>query len=185
MKTLAILLLACGIAAAKPPPQTRTKASKDGAHARVAVGKELRPAREAVGRREEPLTLEEQTAKEIEKLLRGPLRLGTTGLFVADARTGEPLFAVNADDALNPASNVKMISTATALELLGAEFRYPTRVLGAVPVDGVVHACLPARHPTLNAGDFDEPRDAVASGVPARGRSSSDPIRRATASTAR
>ena len=42
-----------------------------------------------------------------------------TGLFVADARTGEPLFAVNADDPLNPASNVKMISTATALELLG------------------------------------------------------------------
>jgi len=37
-----------------------------------------------------------------------------TGLFVADARTGEALFAVNAEDPLNPASNVKMISTATA-----------------------------------------------------------------------
>jgi serine-type D-Ala-D-Ala carboxypeptidase/endopeptidase (penicillin-binding protein 4) len=158
MKTLAILLLATGVAAAKPV-QTRTKGSKDGAHARVAVGKELRPAREAVGRREEPLTLEEQTAKEIEKLLRGPLRVGTTGLFVADARTGEPLFAVNADDGLNPASNVKMISTATALELLGADFRYPTRVLGPTPADGVVRGdvyLLGSHDPTLNAGDFDE-----------------------------
>ena len=96
-------------------------------------GKELRPAREVVGRREEPLTLEEDTAKQIEKLLRGPLRNGVTGLFVADARTGEPLFAVNADDPLNPASNVKMISTATALELLGPTFRYTTRVLGPEP----------------------------------------------------
>jgi len=159
MKALALLVLATGVAAAKPMPATRTKASKDGAHARVAVGKELRPAREAVGRREEPLTLEEQTAKEIEKLLRGPLRLGTTGLFVADARTGEPLFAVNADDALNPASNVKMISTATALELLGSEFRYPTRVLGPVPIDGVVRGdvyLLGSHDPTLSAGDFDE-----------------------------
>jgi len=158
MKTFAILVLATGVAAAKPIP-TRTKGSKDGAHARVAVGKELRPAREAVGRREEPLTLEEQTAKEIEKLLRGPLRVGTTGLFVADARTGEALFAVNADDGLNPASNVKMISTATALELLGADFRYPTRVLGPTPSEGVVHGdvyLLGSHDPTLNAGDFDE-----------------------------
>src|SRR5215470_16704822 len=147
---VATLLLA-STASARPP--TRIKPGKDGAHARVAVGKEARPAREVIGRRDEPLTLEEQTAKEIEKLLRGPLAAGTTGLFVADAKTGEPLFAVNADDALNPASNVKMISTATALELLGADFRYPTRVLGPTPADGVVRGdvyLLGSHDPTLN-----------------------------------
>src|SRR5882724_2692109 len=136
-------------------------ARHDGAHARVAINHagDLRPAREVVGRREEPLTAEEDTARQIEKLLRGPLRYGVTGLFVADARTGEALFSVNADDALNPASNVKMISTATALELLGADFRYPTRLFGATPDAGVVHGdvyLLGSYDPTLTISGLDD-----------------------------
>ncbi|HTR54963.1 MAG TPA: D-alanyl-D-alanine carboxypeptidase/D-alanyl-D-alanine-endopeptidase [Kofleriaceae bacterium] len=160
------MVLLAGTAAAGPPT-TR----QDGAHARVAVGRagELRPAREVVGRREEPLTAEEETAKQIERLLRGPLRSGITGLYVADAKTGEPLFAVNADDALNPASNVKMISTATALELLGPDFRYATRVLGSEPdAQGEIHGSiylLGSWDPTLDAADFDE----LALGIAARG----------------
>ncbi|HEY0482015.1 MAG TPA: D-alanyl-D-alanine carboxypeptidase, partial [Kofleriaceae bacterium] len=139
----------------------------DGAHARVTINQlgDLRPAREVVGRREEPLTAEEDTARQIEKLLRGPLRYGVTGLFVADARTGEALFAVNADDPLNPASNVKMISTATALELLGPDFKYPTRLLGAAADAGVVHGdvyLLGSYDPTLTVGDLDQLAAAVA-----------------------
>jgi D-alanyl-D-alanine carboxypeptidase/D-alanyl-D-alanine-endopeptidase (penicillin-binding protein 4) len=135
-------------------------------HARVSYGKELRPTREVVGRRAEPLTLEEETAKQIEKLLRGPLRNGVTGLFVADARSGEPLFAVNANDELNPASNVKMISTATALELLGPSFKYTTRVMGFEPdatgkIAGDVFL-LGTWDPTLAASDMDELADAIA-----------------------
>jgi len=146
---------------------TVKKPQHDGAHARVAVNHlgDLRPAREVVGRREEPLTPEEDTARQIEKLLRGPLRGGVTGLFVADARTGEALFAVNADDPLNPASNVKMISTATALELLGPDFRYPTRLLGATPDAGVVHGdvyLLGSYDPTLTIAELDELAAAVA-----------------------
>ncbi|HEY1553922.1 MAG TPA: D-alanyl-D-alanine carboxypeptidase [Kofleriaceae bacterium] len=157
VRAIAVLACASSVALAGPPASRQ-----DGAHARVAVGRagELRPAREAVGRREEPLTAEEETAKQIEKLLRGPLRYGVTGLYVADAKTGEPLFAVNADDALNPASNVKMISTATALELLGPDFRYATRVLGPEPdAHGEVHGgiyLLGSWDPTLDAADFDE-----------------------------
>src|SRR5262245_50115979 len=120
---------------------------------------DLRPASDQTGRRAEPLTAEEETAAKIQKLLRGPLRRGVTGLFVADARTGEPLFAVNADDPLNPASNVKLISTATSLELLGPEFRYPTRLLGPSPVDGVVHGdvyLLGSHDPTLTIADLDD-----------------------------
>lgn len=146
-------------APAKKPVPTAT-------HARVSYGKELRPARDVVGRREEPLTLEEETAKQIEKLLRGPLRNGVTGLFVADARSGEPLFAVNADDRLNPASNVKMISTATALELLGPTFKYTTRIMGAEPdVTGKIAGdifLLGTWDPTLAASDMDELADALA-----------------------
>ncbi|MEO7732891.1 MAG: hypothetical protein ABIY55_18140, partial [Kofleriaceae bacterium] len=83
------------------PASAKPAAPKhDGAHARVAINHlgDLRPGREIIGRREEPLTAEEDTARQIEKLLRGPLRAGVTGLFVADAHTGEALFAVNADD---------------------------------------------------------------------------------------
>jgi D-alanyl-D-alanine carboxypeptidase/D-alanyl-D-alanine-endopeptidase (penicillin-binding protein 4) len=148
--------------AAASPNKPAPAPGHDGAHARVTFGNAgvLRPAREAVGRREEPLTDEEATAKQIENLLRGPLRSGVTGLFVADAKTGQPLFAVNADDALNPASNVKMISTATALELLGPDFRYPTRVLGPEPdAQGAVHGniyLLGSWDPTLATTDFDD-----------------------------
>lgn len=157
-------------AAARPSKAGTGKSQHDGAHARVATNRagDLRPVREAVGRREEPLSPEEDTARQIEKLLRGPLRYGITGLFVADARTGEPLFSVNADDPLNPASNVKMISTATALELLGPDFKYPTRLLGKTPDAGVVHGdvyLLGSYDPTLTIGDL----DALAASVAARG----------------
>jgi serine-type D-Ala-D-Ala carboxypeptidase/endopeptidase (penicillin-binding protein 4) len=148
---------------------TKKRSTKDvkakplvGSLARVAfaMAGELRPAREVIGRRDDkPLTLEEDIAKQIEKLLRGPLRNGITGLYVADARSGEPLFAVNSDDPLNPASNVKMVSTATALELLGPTFKYTTRLLGAEPdKQGVLRSdiyLLGTWDPTLSAADMD------------------------------
>lgn len=154
-------------ASAGAPRKPAAPTTHDGAHARVAINHagDLRPAREAVGRRDEPLSAEEDTARQIEKLLRGPLRAGVTGLFVADARTGEALFAVNADDPLNPASNVKMISTAAALELLGPDYRYPTRLLGAEPVRGVVKGdvyLLGSYDPTLTTTDLDDLAAAVA-----------------------
>ncbi len=136
--------------------------------ARVAfsLAGEMRPTREVTGRKEEPLTLEESVAKNIEKLLRGPLRRGITGVYVADANTGQPLFAVNADDPLNPASNVKMISTATALELLGPTFRYSTRVLGREPdsagaIKGDVYL-LGTWDPTLAMSDVTGLADQIA-----------------------
>jgi serine-type D-Ala-D-Ala carboxypeptidase/endopeptidase (penicillin-binding protein 4) len=80
-----------------------------------------------------PLSDAERIADAIETLYKGPLRAGMTSLYVADARTGEPVFAVDPDAPVNPASNVKLISTATALDLLGPDFRYLTRVLGRQP----------------------------------------------------
>ena len=168
MRLLAALLLATATVSAAPAITTRApviapKPRHDGAHARVEIAAKagvLRPAREVVGRREEALTSEEATAKQIEKLLRGPLRYTNTGLYVADARSGDPLFAVNADDPLNCASNVKMISTATALDLMGPGFRYATRLLGPEPdATGTIHGnvfLLGTWDPTLVAADLDE-----------------------------
>jgi len=153
------------VAKAKAKPD---KGAADSMHARVAFTKagELRTAPEIVGRHEEPLTLEEDIAKQMEKLVRGPLKNGVTGLYVADARTGEALFALNSRDALNPASNVKMISTATALELLGPAFRYTTRLLGREPdAAGTLHGniyLLGTWDPTLSAADMDAMAQQVA-----------------------
>ncbi len=157
---IAVIASLAVTAQARPVTRKPFDPKKLGSAARVNFGRELRPTGEVSGRRTAVLTDEEATAAKIQALLRGPLlRRGVTGLFVADARTGEPLFAVNADDPLNPASNVKMISTATALDLLGPQFRYPTRVLGPDPVAGTIKGdiyLLGSHDPTLAIADFDD-----------------------------
>jgi len=164
-------------AAAKTPTKGSTKgvpakrdskkpAPRGAARVAFSLGGEMRPTSEVVGRKEENLTLEESVAKQIEKLLRGPLRRGITGVYVADAKSGAPLFAVNAEDPLNPASNVKMISTATALELLGPTFRYSTRVLGREPdTTGTIKGdvfLLGTWDPTLDNSDIHKLADQIA-----------------------
>jgi serine-type D-Ala-D-Ala carboxypeptidase/endopeptidase (penicillin-binding protein 4) len=142
----------------KSRPASKVRPAAPGA-ARVAINvagvlRQVDPR----GRRAEPLTLEEDTARRIEELLRGPLRVGTTGIYVADARTGQPVFAVHPDDALNPASNVKLLSTAAAIEILGPDFRYQTRVIGSVPHQNVVRGdlyLLGSFDPTLNVASME------------------------------
>ena len=112
----------------------------------------------------------ERAAAKIEALYQGPLAQGRTSIYVADAATGETLFAVEPDRPVNPASNVKLLSTAAALDLLGADYRYPTRVIGT-PADsaGVVHGGVYLRgsyDPTLTgAGVRELGAQLAASGV--------------------
>ena len=54
---------------------------------------------------------------------------GTIGIHVADAATGAPLYTWNADRLLLPASNLKLFTFALALERLGPDYRFSTRVL--------------------------------------------------------
>lgn len=171
----AIVVALSGTAAAKPLPKKLVKQrlkvteavhdpKKLGASARVSFAHDgkLQLARELGLNTKLPpsLSVEEETAANIQKLLRSPLlRRGVTAIHVADARTGTPLFSVNAEEELNPASNVKLISTATALELLGPEFRYPTRILGPEPQGGVVKGdiyLLGSYDPTLSISDFED-----------------------------
>ena len=48
------------------------------------------------------------------------------GAYVADAATGEVLYARNADLPLIPASNLKLVTTAAALDVLGPDHRFET-----------------------------------------------------------
>jgi len=55
----------------------------------------------------------------------------TIGVHVLDLASGATLYGRNAELAQNPASNVKLVTTAAALALLGPEHRYVTRVYAA------------------------------------------------------
>jgi D-alanyl-D-alanine carboxypeptidase/D-alanyl-D-alanine-endopeptidase (penicillin-binding protein 4) len=68
----------------------------------------------------------------IEATLADPaLADATMSVSVVDLATGDVLFRRGDTTALNPASNVKLVTTAAALGLLGPEHRYATRVLRA------------------------------------------------------
>lgn len=49
---------------------------------------------------------------------------------------GDTLFAMTPSDALAPASNLKLLTTSTALQRLGPDFRYQTFLMAAGPVVG-------------------------------------------------
>lgn len=51
------------------------------------------------------------------------------GVEVRSLKNGEKLFALNAERNLLPASNLKLVTTAAALKLLGLDFRYSTQVV--------------------------------------------------------
>ena len=61
------------------------------------------------------------------RTLLGKLRVGMT---VHDARSGEEVFSLNSDAPFNPASNTKIFTTAAALSVLGADFRFRTSLWG-------------------------------------------------------
>jgi len=58
-----------------------------------------------------------------------PAGFGTAGISVADAATGAPLYALNEDRLFLPASNLKLFTAALAIERLGPDYRFRTRVL--------------------------------------------------------
>ena len=67
------------------------------------------------------------------------LRNASVGIQIVSLNTGEVVYERNADLGLNPASNTKLITSATALVKLSPEYRYRTRVYAEGSVrDGVL-----------------------------------------------
>jgi D-alanyl-D-alanine carboxypeptidase/D-alanyl-D-alanine-endopeptidase (penicillin-binding protein 4) len=56
------------------------------------------------------------------------------GVLVRSLETGETLYARNAGKMFVPASNMKIVTAAAALEALGPDYRYQTRIAAAGPV---------------------------------------------------
>src|SRR3954469_25657997 len=66
------------------------------------------------------------------------------GIEVVSLATGQPLYEQNADKLFAPASNKKLFTTATALALLGPDYRYRTTVEsgGTLDTQGELHGDL-------------------------------------------
>ena len=58
------------------------------------------------------------------------IELGDVGVAVLDPTTGQLLVDINGTTPRIPASNMKLFTSGTAARLLGADFRYRTRLLG-------------------------------------------------------
>jgi D-alanyl-D-alanine carboxypeptidase/D-alanyl-D-alanine-endopeptidase (penicillin-binding protein 4) len=69
---------------------------------------------------------------------------GEWGLLIADAATGETLFALNDDKYFVPASNMKLFSTALALSKLGLDYKFHTTLetRGTISDDGTLSSDL-------------------------------------------
>jgi D-alanyl-D-alanine carboxypeptidase/D-alanyl-D-alanine-endopeptidase (penicillin-binding protein 4) len=63
---------------------------------------------------------------------------GEWGLLIADAATGDTLYALNADKYFVPASNMKLFTTAFALAKLGPDYRFHTTLetSGTISLEG-------------------------------------------------
>jgi D-alanyl-D-alanine carboxypeptidase/D-alanyl-D-alanine-endopeptidase (penicillin-binding protein 4) len=74
---------------------------------------------------------------QIDDVLKDPILSGArVGVAVVDVDTGKPLYTRNELGLFNPASNVKLFTTAAALALLGPEYRWKTVVYADGPIHG-------------------------------------------------
>jgi D-alanyl-D-alanine carboxypeptidase/D-alanyl-D-alanine-endopeptidase (penicillin-binding protein 4) len=97
------------------------------------------PSSTSVVQNEKPATATGRFAERAEKLLRAaPVDKGEWGLLIVDSATGETLYQKNADKYFVPASNMKLLTTALALDTLGPDYRFRTTIEtnGVVSADG-------------------------------------------------
>ncbi|MFL5356024.1 D-alanyl-D-alanine carboxypeptidase/D-alanyl-D-alanine-endopeptidase [Archangium sp.] len=86
-------------------------------------------------------------------LQREPLNASRVGVHMMSLDDGTVVFSHNADELLNPASNVKLVTSAAALVTLGPEYRYETEFLVETESDGIKAKTLYVRgkgDPTIN-----------------------------------
>jgi len=84
-------------------------------------------------------------AEQVHRIIDRPeFRRATAGVEVYSLDTHERLLAINADKLFVPGSTTKLLTTGTALDALGAEYRFHTRVYRTGPIarDGTLNGDL-------------------------------------------
>jgi len=95
------------------------------------------------------------------------LQNASVGLCVLDSKTGTVLCEYNGKTSLTPASTMKIITTASALQLLGKDYRYETVLQHSGTFDkttGTINGDLIIRgsgDPSLNSEYFRKPEDSL------------------------
>ncbi len=101
---------------------------------------------------------------ELARLMRTGSRTERWGLLVVSLDRGDTIYAWNHHEAMAPASNMKLFTSAAALHLLGPDFRFPTYLLADGPVvDGVLEGNLVlfgTGDPTLGSLSPERPSEA-------------------------
>jgi serine-type D-Ala-D-Ala carboxypeptidase/endopeptidase (penicillin-binding protein 4) len=85
------------------------------------------------------------------------LKHAISALYVIDAKTGQVVFDKNSQIGLAPASTQKIITSVTAFELLGKDYRYKTLFFSAGPFLTV----LPNEDPTFGSKRYQSTTDTV------------------------
>ena len=106
----------------------------------TAHGQEPEPARSEAPVYSTALSSPEQLAIRLERVLSDPALIrADVGLVVQVAETGEILFEQLGEKLYVPASNTKIVTGAVALDALGADYRWETRIVADGPIaDGVL-----------------------------------------------
>lgn len=89
----------------------------------------------------------------------------SVSLTVLDAKTGEQVFAANPNMGLATASTLKTITSITAFNILGADFRYQTQLgySGEITADGTLNGDIiikGAGDPTLGSWRYEQTKEA-------------------------
>ncbi|CAN5219546.1 D-alanyl-D-alanine carboxypeptidase/D-alanyl-D-alanine-endopeptidase [soil metagenome] len=159
-----------GISAAVPQSRAaKKKVVKKPAHKRVAAG----PPKTAWT---SPRSLDALKG-DIGGMVGTRVRGGKFGVMIVSLTRGDTLFAQNAGEMMNPASTMKLFSTAVALDRFGPEHTFSTDVLrdGSVGPDGTLTGNLYLRadgDPSMSARFFKDanlPMNTLAASVAAAG----------------
>ncbi|MEX2182078.1 MAG: D-alanyl-D-alanine carboxypeptidase/D-alanyl-D-alanine-endopeptidase [Gemmatimonadaceae bacterium] len=183
----AVIGLGCQPQASMPPAPLATDDTASGAATDTATAtlmpriltETLRPPAPTatpVGNRPAPPALH-ALGSFIDSLVSDPMfQSAHWGVLIYDPALGDTLYSANAGKLFLPASNIKLIIGAVALAQLGADYRYPTWLLGRAPGrDGTMRGDLvvigrgdPSVSDSL-AGDAMRPLREFADSLAARG----------------
>ena len=131
-RTLGCCVFSCAVTQGQDRPRKETYGTAAKAAAPMRGDDNAHGAGQRFSDRVEKVLGAEQPAK------------GEWGILIADAKSGEVLFAQNADRYFVPASNMKLFTTALALATLGADYRFRTTLeaQNSIGTDGRLEGSL-------------------------------------------